>query len=483
LALEHANIDIFHKLHTYITAKQLKCLIFMKINHSFLKNSPMDSSPPAQPGLSKKQTSKVLFPLLVINFIGSLGFSLVLPFLIYLVRKFGGNDVLYGFLGATYPLFQLIGAPILGNWSDRVGRKKVLLLSQLGTLLSWVIFLIAFFVPTNTLFNLEHSLLGAIAFTLPLALIFFARAFDGLTGGNISVANAYLGDISTEKNRKANFGKMSASANLGFILGPTLAGLLGGTAMGEKLPVLAALIISVIGSLLIVFMLPAKQPMAQQDTLQQDPGNAPPSPENHKHVGWKEIFKIPNIPVMLVLNFFIFLGFNVFYTAFPIHAASTLEWSITTLGIFFSVLSGWMLVVQGPILTWISNRVSDEKLTVIGLFLLAINFVMLTSMNPIMVWGSVFFFGLGNGLMWPSFLSILSRLAGPRYQGAVQGFSTSSGSLASIVGLLLGGFMYQSIQNMAFGIAAGVIFFVFILCLRLLVMKVPHHKAPPAKSA
>src|SRR5690242_15210422 len=83
-----------------------------------------------------KQSS--LFPLLLVNFVGTLGFSIVLPFLVFVVMKFGGNAIVYGLLAATYPAFQLIGAPILGRWSDIYGRKKVLLLSNAGTAVGWI---------------------------------------------------------------------------------------------------------------------------------------------------------------------------------------------------------------------------------------------------------------------------------------------------------------------------------------------------------
>ena len=79
-----------------------------------------------------------LFPLLVVNFIGTVGFSLVLPFLVFLVTDWGGNAFVYGVAGATYSSFQLVGAPVLGRWSDRYGRRKILLLSQAGTLVSWL---------------------------------------------------------------------------------------------------------------------------------------------------------------------------------------------------------------------------------------------------------------------------------------------------------------------------------------------------------
>lgn len=101
-----------------------------------------------------------IFPLLLITFIGTLGYSIVLPFLVFLVIDLGGNAIVYGILSATYPAFQLIGAPILGGWSDIYGRKKILLLSQGGTLAGWMIFLIALFLPVNNLFRIDSTILG-----------------------------------------------------------------------------------------------------------------------------------------------------------------------------------------------------------------------------------------------------------------------------------------------------------------------------------
>jgi DHA1 family tetracycline resistance protein-like MFS transporter len=170
-----------------------------------------------------------IFPLFLITFIGTLGFSIVLPFLVFLVIDLGGNAIVYGILNATYPVFQLIGAPILGRWSDIYGRKKILLLSHGGILAGWIIFLIAIFLPVNNLFSIDSAIIGTFVITLPLAALFLARAIDGLTGGNVSVANAYVADISSDENRSKNFGKMAISSNLGFIVGPALAGILGAT--------------------------------------------------------------------------------------------------------------------------------------------------------------------------------------------------------------------------------------------------------------
>ena len=133
----------------------------------------------------QRQTRVSIYPLLSVSLVGTLGFSIVLPFLVFLVTKWGGNALIYGLMGATYSFFQLIGAPILGKWSDKIGRRKVLLLSQIGTLLSWVILLSAFFLPVNNLLLVDSTIFGKFTLTLPLLVLFLARAADRITGVNV----------------------------------------------------------------------------------------------------------------------------------------------------------------------------------------------------------------------------------------------------------------------------------------------------------
>ena len=423
----------------------------------------------------EKQPS--LFPILLVNFVGTLGFSIVLPFLVFLVMKFGGDAIVYGLLAATYPAFQLIGAPLLGRWSDNFGRKKVLLLSNIGTSVGWILFLFALFLPSERSFSIDSVYFGTIVIIVPLLVLFLARAIDGITGGNISVANAYLADLSSDKTRSKNFGKMAISSNLGFILGPALAGILGGTIYGEILPVLAALILSLVTSIVIVVLLRESKPspdeilVPEEGTIRKvfsQECREPYSTVSTKKTRFRDVFKLKHISFLLVLYFLIFLGFNIYYAVFPTHAANDLKWSITQLGIFYAVLSGIMVLVQGPVLRKALKKFSEEKLVIIGSLILAANFILFVSNSIVAVVGAVILFAVGNGLMWPSFMSILSRRAGTKLQGAVQGVAGSFGGLASIAGLTLGGFLYNSIGVTSFLISAGVILVVFAMSFRLL---------------
>ena len=426
---------------------------------------------------SEKPTG--LLPIFLVNFIGTLGFSIVLPFLVFLVMKFGGNSIVYGLLAATYPAFQLIGAPILGRWSDIYGRKKILLLSNAGTAIGWILFLSALILPFGESFNINSIYLGTIVIVVPLLLIFLARAIDGLTGGNISVANAYLSDISSDENRSKNFGKMAISSNLGFILGPAIAGILGGTIYGAILPVLAALLLSLITLVVIAFLLKESRSISnpilvpEEGTIRKVFAQEckdcyePVSPVKPK---MRDVFKLEYIPFLLVLYFLIFLGFNIYYASFPTHAVNDLKWSVTQLGIFYAVLSGIMVFIQGPVLRKALKKFSEEKLVIVGSIILGTNFVLFVSNNIISVYVAVILFALGNGLMWPSFMSILSKRAGTVLQGAVQGVAGSVGGLASIIGLIAGGLLYNQIGAATFLVSAVVIFSVFIMSFRLLKM-------------
>src|SRR5213593_1615417 len=131
--------------------------------------------------MTSKDSQIILFPILLVNFISTLGFSIVLPFLVFVVMKFGGNAIVYGLLAATYPAFQLIGAPVLGRWSDIYGRKKVLLLSNAGTSVGWILFLFALFLPSEKVFDVISAFLGTFVITLPILALFLARAIDGIT--------------------------------------------------------------------------------------------------------------------------------------------------------------------------------------------------------------------------------------------------------------------------------------------------------------
>ncbi len=433
---------------------------------------PSAAAPPPPAG-----APRTLAPVLLVNFIGTLGFSIVLPFLVFLVTDFGGNALVYGAVGATYPVFQFFGAPVLGRWSDRFGRKRILLLSQAGTLASWLIFCVALALPRTELLQVDSPLLGTFTVTLPLLVLVLARALDGLTGGNISVANAYVADISTDDTRSRNFGRMGVAANLGLILGPALASVLGLTALGTVLPVLAATAISAVALVLIAVLLPpsvpcdAAAPSATSragGVLGQEPRDCRLAAAAADRAGMRTALAQPGVGLVLLLNFVILLSFNFFYTAFPVHAVQNLRWTVVETGVFFSVLSLLMVIVEGPVLSLLAARVSEAWLVIAGLLVLGTNFLFMQASRPDLVYVGAVLFALGNGVMWPSLVAIVARVGGTRFQGAVQGLTGSAGSLASVVGLLAGGVAFGLLGVGTFVASAGIAYGAFALSFRLL---------------
>jgi MFS family permease len=424
-----------------------------------------------------------LLPVLLVNFIGTLGFSIVLPFLVFLVSRFGGNALVYGIVGATYPAFQFIGAPVLGRWSDRYGRKRILLLSQAGTFGSWLIFCVALLLPVDPLVSVHSALWGDFQVTWPLLVLLLARAVDGLTGGNISVANAYVADISSDTERGRNFARMGVAANLGLIVGPGLAGALGATAWGEALPVLAATAISALALALIAFRLPESNPSGRLAPAHRDcaAGAFGQEPLDCRQAsalaqaGLGAGLRQRGVPLLLVLNFLLLLAFNFFYTAFPAHAVANMGWSVVGTGVFFAVLSLLLVVVEGPLLAWIAPRTRDTTLVVAGSAVLGANFLFMGSTQPAWVYVGAALFALGNGLMWPSLVSLAARIGGRSRQGVVQGLVGGVGSLAAIVGLVAGGLAFGLVGAATFAISAGLAFVAAALAVGLvpLVARLP----------
>ena len=175
---------------------------------------------------------KLLFSIILVVFIDLLGFSLILPLLPYYAETFHAYAFVTGLLVASYAVAQLIGAPLLGRMSDRYGRRPILLASIFGTFLGFV-------------------LLGAAN---ALWILFAARLIDGLTGGNLSIAQAYISDVTDAKNRATGLGMIGAAFGLGFIIGPVIGGFL--SQWGYAVPAFAAAAMSFLNLILIFAWLP-----------------------------------------------------------------------------------------------------------------------------------------------------------------------------------------------------------------------------------
>jgi MFS family permease len=202
---------------------------------------------------------KKFLPIILLTFVNVIGFSLLIPVLPSVVEGYVGSErlqgVIYGALIASYSLCQFLAAPALGTLSDKYGRKPVLMLSQLGTTLSWVIFGAAYFIPETRVFGLA----------LPIFIISLSRITDGLTGGNISVAQAWISDMTTKEEKTKTFASIGAVFGIGFLIGPAIGGLAASTSYGYLGTAVVAFIISLFTLIYMQLYLPESLPEDKRD--------------------------------------------------------------------------------------------------------------------------------------------------------------------------------------------------------------------------
>jgi MFS family permease len=413
-----------------------------------------------------------LVPILAVQFIGTLGFSIALPILVFVVRDFGGAAWTYGVVAATYSFFQLFGAPILGRWSDRIGRRRVLLISLVGTLAGWLLFLLAFWLPKVALARVAGASL-----TLPLLVVFAARAGDGLTGGNVSVANAYLADLTAgeEEGRQRAFGFMGMAASSGFAVGPAIAGVLGLTPLGYAAPVMAAAIVSALAAL-VCLRLPDPPAPGPERRVGATRAGPPPQTTVTKVLGQEQrrcdrmptpLREVAHVPRgarrLIVATFALFFAFNLFYAVFPVRADLTLGFRPGELGALYTTLSLGLIVVEGPLLAAAAKRFAPGRLFAFGMLCLGLAFVGFTTRALPTIFASAGLFALGNGLAWPTFQARIAGAADAGAQGVLQGVATGASSLASIAGLIAGSALYRPFGAWLF--VAGAALFVALALL------------------
>ena len=424
-----------------------------------------------------------LVPIYMINFIGSLGFSIVVPFLVFLNQEFGGSAFIFGVLLAIYSLLQIPGATWLGKLSDRIGRKKVLIISQVGTLTCWGIYIVALLAPKIEIFSFEGGEgIGAFSFTLPLLLLFVARGLDGLTGGNISVANAYLADVSTKEELTVRLGRNSLAYNLGYVGGPIIGGVLGSVLIGTEaekamLPILAAFFLSLF-ALFVVFKLKRSPRFERTDeeTVTDICPNIIVSPQKVyivKHVdkipGLKDLWKIKHIPYLAVIYFFLNLIIAYIAGVFPLHTQTQLGWSAMDLATFFAINGVFMIIAEGPLLSWLTKRMSDAKINILGLVALTASFIFLLETEDLVaLLAAAVAFGLGFSMTTTAQQAGISKMIPQNLQGSLHGALATIMAIGGVIGLITGGILFETIgAHGVYIMAASICGILLVLSLRI----------------
>ena len=376
---------------------------------------------------------KRLASIFLVVFIDLFGFSLILPLLPFYAESFGASPTVIGFLVATYAAGQLIGAPILGRLSDRFGRRPVLLVSIFGTLVGFVI----------------------LGFANSLFVLFLARALDGLTGGNISVAQAYITDVTDEKNRGRGLGLIGAAFGLGFILGPAIGGIL--SRWGYSVPAFVAAGIAAVNLALVALWLPESLTKERRAALAAAGGRRAPLTFGALHSALRR----PYVGHLLQTRFFFALTFSTLQTIFALYGEHRFGFNSQTTGYILAYVGFLAVLVQGFVIGWLTDRVKDSILITAATGLLALSFLgwafapnvpfLLIVFVPIAVSG---------GVLNTVVNSALSKAVSPAEIGGTLGLSASLESLSRVVAPSGGGFVLEKLGTWAPGaIGAGVLFF------------------------
>lgn len=354
-----------------------------------------------------------LVPIFLIVFVGLLGFGIILPLLPLYAEQFGASPLVAGVLLGSYSLMQLVATPYLGALSDRVGRRPVLIISQIGTVLSFV-------------------LLG-LANSLPL--LFVARILDGISGGNISTAQAYISDVAEEKDRAKAYGLIGAAFGLGFILGPAIGGVLsqGGN---YALPAYVAAAISLVSLLLTIFVLP--------ESLPPEKRNAQRRPRVIDVEGLRQAFGIEQLGLLLIIFFLFNLSQAGFQGLFALFNKQKFGFGATESGYMLGYVGVLGIFVQGGGIGPLVRRFGERRTLQVGLALGAIGFivagfvqswqVLLVALVPI---------AFGFGVASPTANSLITRESPPAERGRMLGLSQSMAALARVLGPLIAGWALE----------------------------------------
>jgi MFS transporter, DHA1 family, tetracycline resistance protein len=346
--------------------------------------------------------------LVLIVLVDLLGFTLVMPLLGPFGERYGFSEGQIGMLFAAYPVAQLVAGPILGRLSDRYGRRPILVLSQAGTALSFLI----------------------LGLSRDFRMMLFARLLDGTSGGNILVAQAYVADVTLPEHRARGMGLIGMAFGIGFVLGPLLGGLLVGPPpiadWRLRLPFLVAAGFSTVAWVLVLTRLPESRQL-------RDSGAG----EKARVVSWRGIVdtvKLPGIGLLVSLGFLGVLAFASFEGTFAVFLGRRFRWDAQAAAFAFAGLGFLSALVQGGLIRRLVPILGEPKLIVTGFLLAAGGFAGLSQVESIPgLVGSLTLLGVGQGLLGPSISGLLSRSTPASEQGAVFGTLTSAQTLARLI--------------------------------------------------
>jgi len=395
--------------------------------------------------------NKRLFNIFIIVFIDLLGFGLILPLLPFYADEFGATPFLVGLLTAIYAAAQLVGAPLLGRLSDRFGRKPILLISIFGTFLGFLLF--GFAVPVGQKLAV---LLGVPINIMILAVLFFSRALDGFTGGNISVAQAYITDVTTEENRAKGLGLVGAAFGLGFVFGPAMGGFL--SSFGFAVPAFAAAGLSAINLVMVTIWLP--ESLSRED---RDASALVKRPKVNLNALFQALRR-PKVGPILSVTFLYGLAFAIFSTMFSLFSQYKLDLDARQTGYVLAYVGILIALVQGVGVGPISKRFPDRWIILTTTIIMAISLLIWAFTGSIVLLLIILIPLAGtSGVLNTVLRSSLTKVVDMEEVGGILGISASFESLTRVIAPSLGGILLGSLGTWAPGVAGAVIMFGVII--------------------
>jgi DHA1 family tetracycline resistance protein-like MFS transporter len=345
--------------------------------------------------------------LALIVLVDLLGFTLVMPLLAPFAEHYEFPEWKIGLLFSSYQACQLVAGPILGRLSDRYGRRPLLVFSQAGTALSFLI----------------------LGLSRDFTTMLLARMLDGASGGNILVAQAYVADVTAPEDRARGMGLIGMAFGLGFVLGPLLGGLLLCLPLPDdqrlRVPFLVAAVFSTLAWVLVLIRLP--EPVAEKH----------PAREAARVVsrrGILDTIRLPGVGLLVLSAFLAVLAFASFEGTFALFLGRRLNWDARTAAFAFAGTGFCSALVQGGLIRRLVPRFGEPRLIVVGLLLACCGFACLALVaSPAQLAGALFLLAVGQGLTGPSISGLLSRITPMSEQGAVFGTLTSSQTLARMI--------------------------------------------------
>jgi DHA1 family tetracycline resistance protein-like MFS transporter len=375
-----------------------------------------------------------------------LGFSVIIPLLPFWARKYNASDFQVGLLFAVYSVCQLIASPILGMLSDRVGRRPVLIASQIGSVLGFILLGVA------TTGDWAGPALG-------LTLIYLSRVIDGLSGGNISTAQAYISDVTTAKDRAKGMGLIGAAFGIGFTIGPALGGVLG--SIEPSLPAYAAALFCVIAAWQTWKFLPEPPRHVRSEEA-----------ESWLHPSrFLPILRNGLLVQMLLIFFFSMMAFVMMEATFAMFMADEFAYNEFRVGMLFALAGVTIAVVQGRLVGKWTKRVGEWPLVIAGPICVAAAMLLLATAGykPLIaiVVIALIANATGRSLQTPTLSALISHHSDPKQQGTVFGLFHMLGSLSRVIGPVVAGLVYTKHHVAPYVLASAITFAVAIWTIAL----------------